>query len=178
MQELATPAKEVKKRKQPPPQRSAVFPPFKRFKPTAAAAASSSPSAGAHADADDDEDPDGAPSPSAATAGAEGGGEPVSKLYGFWQTAPWEAPVAVGGMVPKNDRGNVEVPPLTQSLPIGTVHINFPALAPICRGLAIDYAPALVGFEVAGGRMVPKIEGVVVCEVSTMHMHPADVCVT
>ncbi len=29
----------------------------------------------------------------------------------------------------------------------------------------MDYAPALVGFELQGGRHVPKIEGVVVCEV-------------
>lgn len=39
-------------------------------------------------------------------------------------------------------------------------------MAPVCRSLGIDYAPALVGFEVQGGRMVPRIRGVVVCEVS------------
>lgn len=33
-----------------------------------------------------------------------------------------------------------------------------------CRSLDIDYAPALTGFELQGGRSVPKIDGVVVCE--------------
>ena len=36
----------------------------------------------------------------------------------------------------------------------------------LTRALKVDFAPALVGFELAaGGRMVPKLEGVVVCEV-------------
>ena len=48
----------------------------------------------------------------------------------------------------------------------GTKWIDAPNVAPICRSLGIDYAPALVGFEVQGGRMVPRIRGVVVCEVS------------
>ncbi len=68
-------------------------------------------------------------------------------------------------MVPKNERGNVECPPLVPRLPIGTVHINLgPGLGGLCRQLEIDYAPGLVGFGVQGGRMVPQIEGVVVCE--------------
>jgi hypothetical protein len=41
------------------------------------------------------------------------------KLYGLWQTQEWVAPAAAGGKVPKNERGNVEVPPLTKSLPTG-----------------------------------------------------------
>ena len=32
------------------------------------------------------------------------------------------------------------------------------------RSLGVDYAPALVGFELQGGRMLPKIQGVVICE--------------
>lgn len=51
----------------------------------------------------------------------------------------------------------------------GTKWIDAPNIAPICRSLGIDYAPALVGFEVQGGRMVPRIRGVVVCEVSEHH---------
>jgi hypothetical protein len=46
------------------------------------------------------------------------------------------------------------------------VYLNFPALAPICRQLGVDYAPALTGFDPRAGGMVPRIEGVVVCEVS------------
>lgn len=84
-------------------------------------------------------------------------------LYGRWQTIPWVPPVAEGGVVPKNERGNVECPPLASSLPFGTVHIALPNVAPVCRSLGIDFAPALVGFEPQAGRMVPRIEGVVVC---------------
>ena len=41
----------------------------------------------------------------------------VTKMYGVWQTQQWEAPTAVGGVVPKNDRGNVHCPPLASELP-------------------------------------------------------------
>lgn len=47
----------------------------------------------------------------------------------------------------------------------GTKWIDAANVAPICRSLGVDYAPALVGFEVQAGRMVPRIRGVVVCEV-------------
>ncbi|GIL45587.1 hypothetical protein Vafri_2789 [Volvox africanus] len=102
----------------------------------------------------------------AATAGASGTVEgPTINLYGRWQTDEWIPPVAEGGIVPKNERGNVECPPLVPALPRGTVHITLgPGLGGVCRTLGIDYAPGLVGFEIQGGRMVPKVEGVVVCE--------------
>ncbi|GLI64108.1 hypothetical protein VaNZ11_007283 [Volvox africanus] len=102
----------------------------------------------------------------AVTAGASGTeGGPTINLYGRWQTDEWIPPVAERGIVPKNERGNVECPPLVPALPSGTVHITLgPGLGGVCRTLGIDYAPGLVGFEVQGGRMVPKVEGVVVCE--------------
>lgn len=166
--------KEVKKRKQPPPNRKDnMLPAFKRFKQPAAAAVGGSTGPDADAAGDDitdaggldDDDEEGLKAAGTSTAAASSIEQPITKLYGFWQTEAWEAPVAVDGIVPKNERGNVEVPPLAQALPVGTVHVNFPGLGAICRGLSIDYAPGLVGFEVSGGRMVPKIEGVVVCEV-------------
>ena len=40
-----------------------------------------------------------------------------TKLYGMWQTEPWQPPVAMDGMVPKNERGTVLCPPLAPSLP-------------------------------------------------------------
>lgn len=52
--------------------------------------------------------------------------------------------------------------------PPGTSWIDAPNMAPICRILGVDYAPALVGFEVQGGRMVPRIRGVVICQVSIL----------
>ena len=30
-------------------------------------------------------------------------------LYGEWQTEPWDPPAAKDGVVPKNDRGNVDL---------------------------------------------------------------------
>ena len=72
-------------------------------------------------------------------------------------------PAATDGRVPKNERGNVEAPPFAAALPHGTVHIQLPNIFPICRKLGIDFAPALVGFEVRGGRSVPVIDGVVIC---------------
>lgn len=87
----------------------------------------------------------------------------LSCFYGYWQTEEWTPPAAKDGKVPKNERGNVEVPPFAAALPIGTVHIQLPNVLSICRKLGIDFAPALVGFEVRGGRSVPVVDGVVIC---------------
>jgi hypothetical protein len=90
--------------------------------------------------------------------------EPQTLLYGLWQTCEWKPPVARDGIVPKNERGSVECPPLMKSLPQGTVHLNqYPNLQPVCRALGVDFGPALVGWEVSGGRMLPRFEGVVIC---------------
>lgn len=42
---------------------------------------------------------------------------PETHLYGLWQTQGWQAPVATDGVVPKNERGNVQVPPFAAALP-------------------------------------------------------------
>ena len=41
----------------------------------------------------------------------------VSRLYGEWQTERWVPPRAVGGVVPKDARGGVKVPPMSAGLP-------------------------------------------------------------
>lgn len=46
----------------------------------------------------------------------------------------------------------------------GTVHLRMPRLGMVCKKLGIDYAPAMGGFEIRGGRSVPIIEGIVICE--------------
>jgi len=85
-------------------------------------------------------------------------------LYGEWQTEPWDPPAAKDGVVPKNDRGNVDLHGAALPPP-GTVHVNLPRIARVARALGIDYASALVGFEFhRGGKTTPKFEGVVVCE--------------
>jgi xeroderma pigmentosum group C-complementing protein len=85
-------------------------------------------------------------------------------LYGFWQTKPYEPPIAENGRVPRNDFGNVE---LFQScmLPIGCVHLrNMPILNRICRKLNIDCAAAVVGFDAHGGFSHAVYDGWIICE--------------
>ncbi|PSC69590.1 DNA repair complementing XP-C cells-like protein [Micractinium conductrix] len=86
-----------------------------------------------------------------------------SSFYGRWQTRAWAPPPAKDGKVPRNAHGNVEVPPFSAVMPAGTVHLNHPYLATVCKKLGVDYAPALTGFEPRSGRSVPRIQGVVVC---------------
>lgn len=45
------------------------------------------------------------------------------EIFGFWQTQPYEPPVAVGGKVPRNEYGNVELFKPCM-LPKGTVHLE------------------------------------------------------
>eukprot|EP00897_Mesotaenium_endlicherianum_P006441 jgi/Mesen1/5825/ME000297S05027 len=61
-----------------------------------------------------------------------------------------------------NERGQVDVWS-PKCLPAGTVHLRLPRLVPIANFFGIDFAPAMVGFEVRGGRSVPRYEGIVVC---------------
>eukprot|EP00889_Picochlorum_renovo_P008341 jgi/Picre1/35371/NNA_002833.t1 len=39
-----------------------------------------------------------------------------------------------------------------------------PQIAKICKKIGIDFAPALTGFDIRGGRSVPRIDGVVICQ--------------
>ena len=41
----------------------------------------------------------------------------ATKLYGLWQTTSYNAPAALDGKVPKNERGNVQVPPFVSAMP-------------------------------------------------------------
>lgn len=64
----------------------------------------------------------------------------------------------------QNERGQVDV--WDESfLPAGTVHLRYPRIVQIARRLKVDYAPAMVGFEVRGGRSAPKFDGIVICKV-------------
>ena len=58
-----------------------------------------------------------------------------------------------------------QVPPYVKGIPLGTVHLNYPAIGGLVSRMGnVDYAPARVGFERHGGRMIPKLEGIVVCK--------------
>ncbi|GLU10667.1 hypothetical protein SLE2022_274530 [Rubroshorea leprosula] len=84
------------------------------------------------------------------------------ELYGKWQLEPLRLPRAVNGIVPKNERGQVDVWS-EKCLPPGTVHLRLPRIFTVAKRLEIDYAPAMVGFEFRQGRAVPIYEGIVVC---------------
>ncbi|BBN03456.1 xeroderma pigmentosum group C-complementing protein [Marchantia polymorpha subsp. ruderalis] len=88
---------------------------------------------------------------------------PTTDLFGKWQCDPWRPPRAVNGIVPKNERGQIDCWS-EYCIPPGTVHLRFPRLVPIVKALGIDFAPAMVGFEIRKRRSVPMYEGVVVCE--------------
>ncbi|GAB4822170.1 hypothetical protein N2152v2_009216 [Parachlorella kessleri] len=151
--QLGQPAKRIKKRAQ-------------GKKPVEPASIDEPPAAAADGDGDGDDKGDevamkeGGP----ARKGVEDGIGELTCLYGVWQTKPWAPPAAAGGKVPRNERGNVEAPPFAAALPVGTVHLRLPSIAPVCRKLQVDFAPALVGFDARGGRMVPRLDGVVICQ--------------
>ncbi|KAK9271667.1 hypothetical protein L1049_002030 [Liquidambar formosana] len=83
-------------------------------------------------------------------------------LYGKWQMEPLCLPCAVNGIVPKNERGQVEVWS-EKCLPPGTVHLRLPGAGPVAKRLEIDFAPAMVGFDFRNGRSFPVFDGIVVC---------------
>ncbi|XP_020239639.1 DNA repair protein RAD4 isoform X3 [Cajanus cajan] len=84
------------------------------------------------------------------------------KFYGKWQLEPLNLPHPVNGIVPKNERGQVDVWS-EKCLPPGTVHLRFPKAFSVAKRLEIDYAPAMVGFEFKNGRSYPVFDGIVVC---------------
>ncbi|KAK0598443.1 hypothetical protein LWI29_034755 [Acer saccharum] len=84
------------------------------------------------------------------------------ELYGKWQLEPLCLPRAVNGIVPRNERGQVDVWS-EKCLPPGTVHIRLPRVFFVAKRLEIDYAPAMVGFEFRNGRSTPVFDGIVVC---------------
>ncbi|XP_052196986.1 DNA repair protein RAD4 [Diospyros lotus] len=99
---------------------------------------------------------------SEADVNGEEGCEGNILLYGKWQTEPLCLPCAVDGIVPKNERGQVDVWS-EKCIPPGTVHLRLPRVAPVAKRLEIDFAPAMVGFEFRNGRSIPVFDGIVVC---------------
>ena len=88
----------------------------------------------------------------------------MTDLFGEWQTEPWRPEAAADPLkVPKNARGQVDVFS-DKMLPQGCAHVAIKGSGPVAKKLGIDYAPAMVGFERARGRSVPKILGVVVAK--------------
>lgn len=72
-------------------------------------------------------------------------------------------PISLFSFGIQNERGQIDCWS-EYCIPPGTVHLRFPRLVPIVKALGIDFAPAMVGFEIRKRRSVPMYEGVVVCE--------------
>jgi hypothetical protein len=87
----------------------------------------------------------------------------LADLYGIWQTDEFKPEAARDGKVPKNERGHVDLWD-SSHLPPGCVHLPYPRIRPVANKLGVDCAEAMVGFEVHGGRSVPKFDGIIVCQ--------------
>lgn len=85
------------------------------------------------------------------------------EIFGFWQTEPYQPPVAENGIVPRNAYGNVELFK-PEMLPIGTRHLQLPNLNRVCKKMGVDCAQAVIGFDFHGGSSHPTFDGFVVCE--------------
>lgn len=67
--------------------------------------------------------------------------------------------------VPKNEYGNVEFFSCSPAfLPPGAAYIQGDQIGRVAARLAVDYAPALTGFETKQGRQVPVLDGIIVCK--------------
>ncbi len=76
--------------------------------------------------------------------------EHACSLFGEWQTVAWAPPPIAGGKITKNAYGNVELWS-PEHLPAGAAHLTEPRIAAAARRLKIDFAPAMVGFEIKKG---------------------------
>ncbi|KAH6842797.1 hypothetical protein B0I37DRAFT_330281 [Chaetomium sp. MPI-CAGE-AT-0009] len=84
-------------------------------------------------------------------------------LYMMEQTDAYVAPPVVGGKVPKNKFGNLDLY-VPSMLPRGGVHVRHERAAQAAFILGVDYAPALTGFEFRGRHGTAVLNGVVVPE--------------
>lgn len=109
---------------------------------------------------DGDTDDDDEPKRSSTTQDGEST-DPNAALYGQWQTTEFIPEPVVDGRVPKNQYGNIEL--WSQAhIPRGAVHLQLPRIDTLARDLGVDFAPAVVGFEVKNGKTYPKMDGIVV----------------
>ncbi|GJQ10044.1 hypothetical protein GpartN1_g1835.t1 [Galdieria partita] len=90
-------------------------------------------------------------------------GEEQTELFGIWQTEPFTPPSAENGIVPKNERGQVDLWS-SNHLPRGCIHVRHSNAAIIAKRLSLDYAPAMIGFDIRQGRSVPILDGIVIAK--------------
>ncbi|WVQ73331.1 hypothetical protein IAR50_002899 [Cryptococcus sp. DSM 104548] len=91
----------------------------------------------------------------------EQGEEMEQGLYAEWQTEVYVPPAIVGGVIPRNSFGNIDLYAPTM-LPVGAVHLPYKGIAKVAKSLKISYAEAVTGFEFKKQRAVPTLSGIVV----------------
>ncbi|KAI9835014.1 MAG: hypothetical protein M1838_005408 [Thelocarpon superellum] len=82
-------------------------------------------------------------------------------LYAEFQTEAYRPPPVVGGRVPRNVYGNLDVY-VPSMVPSGGVHLTDSAAKPAARLLGIDYADAVTGFEFKGRQGTAVVKGIVI----------------
>lgn len=82
-------------------------------------------------------------------------------LYAHFQTELYKPPPVVGGKVPKNAYGNLDIY-VPSMVPPGGVHIRHLDAAYAARTLGIDYADAVTGFNFKGRHGTAVLQGVVI----------------
>lgn len=82
-------------------------------------------------------------------------------LYAYYQTQVYQPPPVVGGRIPKNIYGNLDVY-VPSMVPPGGVHIAHPDARQAAKILAIDYADAVTGFSFKGRHGTAILQGIVV----------------
>ncbi|KAJ1801581.1 hypothetical protein LPJ59_000146 [Coemansia sp. RSA 2399] len=101
----------------------------------------------------------------AADAEVAAGREPVSELFGEWQTDLFKPPPVSDGCVPRNEYGRIDLFKPTM-LPAGAAHVRDAEAKHVCKELGIDAVDAVVGFEFRRGASTPVLVGVVIPETS------------
>lgn len=82
-------------------------------------------------------------------------------LYAEYQTELYKAPPVMGGRVPRNAYGNLDIY-APNMVPAGGVHVKRPDAAQAAKILAIDYAPAVTGFDFKGRHGTAVFQGIVI----------------
>lgn len=91
------------------------------------------------------------------------GGKVLQGLYSYDQTEWIIPPPIEGGVIPKNEYGNIDLF-VEHMCPAGAVHVPYRGAGRVCKRLGVDYAEAVVDFEFGHRMAVPVIQGVVVAE--------------
>jgi xeroderma pigmentosum group C-complementing protein len=82
-------------------------------------------------------------------------------LYAEYQTELYKAPPVVRGRVPRNGFGNLDIY-APNMVPPGGVHVKRPDAAHAAKILAIDYVPAVTGFDFKGRHGTAVFHGIVI----------------